>query len=291
VFNGLGYHIREGAKGLFRNRLVNTAAVGLLIACLLVTGAFALLVLNINKIIEDMGTENEISVFLDESCSDERTVEIGQEITGIPYVTGLKFISKEDGLESLRDEFGTLLDGLEDDNPIRDSYTVILSDQSQIMPVAQKLENIEGIANINYNNDIAQRFLKIRNMVALVGAAFIVVLGLLSIFIIANSVRISAFTRRTEISIMKTVGATNGFIRASFILEGLFIGIIGAVISYVGIWLIYVKGFEPAVESLNFIKPIPFGNFLFPIMLVYGAAGLLMGLFGSSLALRRYLRK
>lgn len=291
MFSGLGYHIKEGINGFFRNRLVNTAAVGLLIACLLVTGAFSLLVFNINRIINDMGAQNEISVFLDESCSDEQVVQIGQLITGIPSVTGLKYVSKEEGLESLRGEFGSLLDGLEDDNPIRNSYTVEVSDQAQIMPVVQKLQAISGIANINYNNEVAQRFLKIRNMIALVGAAFIVVLGILSVFIIANSVRISAFTRRTEISIMKTVGATNGFIRKSFIFEGLLIGIIGAVISYVGIWLIYVKAFVPAVSSLNFIKPIPFQSFIAPLILIYGGAGLLMGLFGSSLALRRYLRR
>jgi cell division transport system permease protein len=291
VFSGLVYHIKEGINGFVKNRLVNTAAVGMLIACLLVTGAFSLLVFNINKIINDIGAENEISVFLDESCTDEQAIQIGQLITGIPSVTGLKYVSKEEGLESLREEFGSLLDGLEDDNPIRDSYIVEISDQSQIVSVVQRLETISGIANINYNSDVAQRFLKIRNMIALVGAAFIVVLGVLSVFIIANSVRISAFTRRTEIAIMKTVGATNGFIRLSFIFEGLFIGIIGAVISYIGIWLIYIKAFEPAVSSLNFIEPIPFQSFVAPLALVYGGAGLLIGLLGSSLALRRYLRR
>lgn len=288
---GFGYHIKEGAKGLFRNRLVNTAAIGLLIACLMVTGSFTLLILNINKMIDDMGSANAISVFIDENASKERVSDIGEEIMKIPNVSGLSFISKEEGLESLREVLGPLLDGYEDDNPIRDSYVVNLSDIEQIEQTANQLGNIDGIANINYDNDVTQRFLNVRNIIALIGLSFVVVLGLLSVFIIANSVRISAFTRRVEISIMKTVGATNGFIRIGFITEGLFIGMIGAALSFLGIWAIYNEVFEPAVSALNFIKAIPFRDFMIPLILVFVAAGALMGFCGSSLALRRYLRK
>jgi cell division transport system permease protein len=285
----LGYHIKEGIKGLFRNRLVNTAAIGLLIACLLVTGSFTLLILNINKVIDDIGSPDEVSVYIDESCSSERIACIGEEILKIPNVSGLSFVSREQGLETLKETYGSLLDGYED--AIRHSYVVKVSDISQIEQTVQQLGDIEGIANINYNSELAQRFLNVRNVIALIGLSFVVILGLFSVFVISNSVRVSAFTRRVEISIMKTVGATNGFIRSSFIAEGLLIGIIGAVVSFFGIWFIYNEVFEPAVEELNFIRAIPFGEFVLPLILVFGAAGSLMGFGGSSLALRRYLHR
>ncbi len=284
------YHIKESFKGLFRNRLVNTAAIGLLIACLVITGVFGLLMLNINKIIEDLGAVNEISIFLEEHFTTEESVRVGDIIGSVENISEYAFVSKEEGLESLREIYGSLIDGLENDNPIRDSFRIIVKDQSLIAQTASVLESIEGVAKVNYRGDVADRFLQIRNMVALIGLAFIAVLALLSIAIISNSIRISAFTRREEIAVMKTVGATNRFIRASFVLEGLFIGIFGAALSFVALYFLYTKVFYPAFGSLSFIKPIDFISMVTPIAIFFGVAGPIMGLCGSALALRKYLK-
>ena len=286
-----GYHLKEGVNGLFRNRLVNTAAIGMLIACLIVTGAFALVLLNINAVINETGAVNEISLYLDETVSDEQIAAAERALDATENVASWTFISKEEGLASMRKTFGSLLDGMETDNPIRDTIRVTVKSQEKLEETAETVRAIPGVAKVNYRNDIAQRFLQIRNIVAMVGLAFVVVLGLVSLFIISNAVRLSVYTRRTEIRVMKTVGATTGFIRKSFAVEGMLLGLIGAAVSYGLIALIYIKLFEPAVAPLGFLSaiPIPFSTFAAPIALAYGTAGLVMGFFGSALALRRYL--
>ncbi|PWL54893.1 MAG: hypothetical protein DBY36_01785 [Clostridiales bacterium] len=289
--NSIGYHFKEGVKGLFRNRLVNTAAIGMLIACLVVTGAFALVLLNINAVIDEAGAVNEISVYLDDACTEEARAAAEQRLSELASVESCTFVSKEEGLESMRDTFGSLLDGLEDDNPIRDMFRLTVTSQELLAQTAQAAEQVPGVAKVNFRNDVAQRFLQIRNVVAMIGIAFVVVLGLVSLFIISNSVRLSVYTRRTEIGVMKTVGATNGFIRTSFAFEGMLLGLIGAAAAYGLIALAYTKLFESALESIGFFAeiPIPFAEFAVPVAIAFGAAGLLMGFLGSALALRRYL--
>lgn len=287
----IGYHFKEGIKGLFRNRMVNLAAIGMLIACLVVTGAFVLIVLNINAVIDESGAVNKISVYMDETSDQDDRSAVEQQLNQLENVESWLFISKEEGLESMRDTFGTLLDGLEDDNPIRDTYQLTVLSQEQITETAETVQQLPGVAKVNYRSDIAQRFLQIRNIVAMIGLSFVVVLGAVSLFIIANSVRLSVFTRRTEIRVMKTVGATNGFIRKSFAVEGILLGLIGAAVSYGILFLAYSKLFVPAVAPLGFLSAIPldFSQFAVPVALAYVAAGILMGFGGSVLALRRYL--
>lgn len=287
----IGYHFKEGVKGLFRNRLVNLAAIGMLIACLVVTGAFVLLVLNINAVIDESGAVNKISIYMDENSDPDDRWVVEQQLNQLENVESWLFISKEEGLESMRDTFGTLLDGLEDDNPIRDTFQLTVLSQKRITETAEAVQQLPGVVKVNYRSDIAQRFLQIRNIVAMVGLSFVVVLGAVSLFIIANSVRLSVFTRRTEIRVMKTVGATNGFIRKSFAVEGILLGLIGAAVSYGILFLAYSQLFVPAVAPLGFLSAIPlaFSQFAVPVALAYAAAGILMGFGGSVLALRRYL--
>ena len=207
-----GYHFKEGVRGLFRNRLVNTAAIGMLIACLVVTGAFGLLLVNLNAVIDETGTANTVSVYVDESADAAAVAQVGEQLAVLPGVDEIEFVSKEEGLESMRAVYGDLIDGLEDDNPIRDMYRLEVSDQSQLESCAKAAESVAGVAKVNSRGDVATQFLKVRNTLAMIGMAFFVVLGLISLFILSNAVRLSVFTRRTEVRVMKTVGATNGFI-------------------------------------------------------------------------------
>ncbi|MBR7137514.1 MAG: ABC transporter permease, partial [Clostridia bacterium] len=264
--NNFGYHLKEGVRGVFRNRLVNTAAIGMLIACLVVTGAFGLLLININAAIEETGAVNMISVYLDETADAAAVAAAGEALAAIPGVKTTTFVSKAEGLESMRETFGDLIDGLEDDNPIRDLYRLEVEDQSQLASCAESAKNVAGVAKVNSRGDVAVKFLKVRNTIAMIGLAFVVVLGLISLFILSNAVRLSVFARRTEVRVMKTVGATNSFIRASFAIEGVLLGLIGAAISYGLIALAYVKLFETAIRELGFLTtiPLPFSTFAVP---------------------------
>ncbi len=290
--NNFGYHLKEGVRGVFRNRLVNTAAVGMLIACLVVTGSFGLLLVNINAAIEETGAVNTISVYLDETADAAAVAAAGEALAAIPGVKTTTFVSKAEGLESMRETFGDLIDGLEDDNPIRDLYRLEVEDQSQLASCAESAKNVAGVAKVNSRGDVAVKFLKVRNTIAMIGLAFVVVLGLISLFILSNAVRLSVFARRTEVRVMKTVGATNSFIRASFAIEGVLLGLIGAAISYGLIALAYIKLFETAIRELGFLTtiPLPFTTFAVPVAVVFGGTGILMGLLGSALALRRYMK-
>ncbi len=290
--NNFGYHLKEGVRGVFRNRLVNTAAIGMLIACLVVTGAFGLLLININAAIEETGAVNTISVYLDETADTAAVAAAGEALAAIPGVKTTTFVSKAEGLESMRETFGDLIDGLEDDNPIRDLYRLEVEDQSQLASCAESAKNVAGVAKVNSRGDVAVKFLKVRNTIAMIGLAFVVVLGLISLFILSNAVRLSVFARRTEVRVMKTVGATNSFIRASFAIEGVLLGLIGAAISYGLIALAYIKLFETAIRELGFLTtiPLPFTTFAVPVAVVFGGTGILMGLLGSALALRRYMK-
>ena len=290
--NNFGYHFKEGVRGVFRNRLVNTAAVGMLIACLVVTGAFGLLLVNINAVIEETGAVNTISVYLDETADAAAVTAAGEALAAIPGVKTSTFVSKAEGLESMRETFGDLIDGLENDNPIRDMYRLEVEDQSLLTSCAESAQSVAGVAKVNSRGDVAVQFLKVRNTIAMIGLAFVVVLGLISLFILSNAVRLSVFARRTEVRVMKTVGATNSFIRASFAIEGVLLGLIGAAVSYGLIALAYVELFETAIRELGFLTtiPLPFATFAVPVAVIFGGTGVLMGLFGSALALHRYMK-
>ena len=287
---GLAYHLRESFSSLVRNRLVNTGAVGLLITCLVMTGAFTMFMTNINAMVDEIGAVNEVSIYVDENASGDTVDAVEAAINGIGNIASYKFVSKEDALESLRDDFGDLLDGLEDDNPLRDGFVIELSDQALIEETVSKLGQIKGVVKISYNGDVASKFVNVRNFIAMLGVGVIAVLAVVSVLIVSYSTRISAYTKRDEIEIMKIVGATDRFVRAPFIYEGMILGLIGAAVSYGIVVLVYLKVFVPGIEKLNFVSALPFSEFALPLLGAYIAAGVLMGVFGGTLAISRYLR-
>lgn len=287
---GFAYHLRESFASLVRNRLVNTGAVGLLITCLVMTGAFAMFMANINLMVDEIGAVNEVSIYIDENAPEGTAAEVGTEINKVENISSVRFVSKEEALESLRDDFGDLLNGLEEDNPLRDGFVIELSDQEFMEETVATLGKIKGVAKVSYNGDVARKFVNVRNFIAMMGMGVIAVLGVVSVLIVSYSVRISAYTKREEIEIMKIVGATNMFVRAPFILEGIILGIIGAAVSYGIVVLVYLDVFVPGIERLNFVSAMPFATFALPLALIYVAAGVLMGIFGGTFAINRYLK-
>ena len=287
---GFVYHLRESLSSLTRNRLVNTGAVGILITCLVMTGAFAMFMANINLMVDEIGAVNEVSLYIDENAPLGTSEKVEEAINNTDNVASVKYVSKEEALESLRDEFGDLLNGLEEDNPLRDGFVVELSDQALIEETVAQLGQIKGVVKISYNGDVAMKFVNVRNFVAMLGLGVIIVLAVVSVLIVSYSVRISAFTKREEIEIMKIVGATDRFVRAPFIYEGIILGMIGAAVSYGIVVLVYLKAFVPGIEKLNFVSALPFSEFALPLLAVYVAAGVLMGVFGGTFAINRYLK-
>lgn len=285
-----GYVFGEGIKGVFRNGVVNTAAIGMLIACLVITGGFASVILNINRLIADAGASNEISVFAQESMDEASVAALGERLSAEPNAAAVLFVSKAEGLESLREDFGDLLDGLEQDNPLRDKFVVTLKEQADAAKTVADIRAMDGVAKVNFNEEITAKFLRIRNSLAAAGVILMAALCTVSVFIIGSSVRISAYTRREEIGIMKTVGATDGFISGSFVAEGSAIGIAGGAAAFAVEWLLYTRLFAPRLSELSLFSVVPFSDFSLYMLAAFLSAGLLMGILGSSLSIRRYLK-
>ena len=229
---GFSYQLREGLSSVLRNRLVNTGAVGLLITSLVMTGAFAMFMANINRMVDEIGAVNEVSIFMDENAPDSTAESVKASVEALDNIASVTYVSKEDALESMRDDFGDLLDGLEEDNPLRDGFVVTLEDQELMEATVEALGQIKGVVKISYNGDVADKFVDVRNFIAMLGIGVIAVLAVVSVLIVTYSVRISAYTKREEIEIMKIVGATDGFVRAPFVIEGITLGLIGAALSY-----------------------------------------------------------
>lgn len=287
---GFSYQLREGLSSVLRNRLVNTGAVGLLITCLVMTGAFAMFMANINRMVDEIGAVNEVSIFMDENAPDSTAESVKASVEALDNIASVTYVSKEDALESMRDDFGDLLDGLEEDNPLRDGFVVTLEDQELMEATVEALGQIKGVVKISYNGDVADKFVDVRNFIAMLGIGVIAVLAVVSVLIVTYSVRISAYTKREEIEIMKIVGATDGFVRAPFVIEGITLGLIGAALSYGIVLAVYLEAFVPGIEKLNFASAVPFSEFALPLGLIYVAAGVLMGVFGGTLAINRYLK-
>ncbi|MBQ8897173.1 MAG: permease-like cell division protein FtsX [Clostridia bacterium] len=287
---GFSYQLREGLSSVLRNRLVNTGAVGLLITCLVMTGAFAMFMANINRMVDEIGAVNEVSIFMDENAPDSTAESVKASVEALDNIASVTYVSKEDALESMRDDFGDLLDGLEEDNPLRDGFVVTLEDQELMEATVEALGQIKGVVKISYNGDVAEKFVDVRNFIAMLGIGVIAVLAVVSVLIVTYSVRISAYTKREEIEIMKIVGATDGFVRAPFVIEGITLGLIGAAVSYGIVLAVYLEAFVPGIEKLNFVSAVPFSEFALPLGLIYVAAGVLMGVFGGTLAINRYLK-
>ncbi len=287
---GLAYQLKESLSSLVRNRLVNTGAVGLLITCLVMTGAFAMFMANINLMVDEIGAINEVSLFIAEDAPEGTVESVKDAISKVNNVSTVKFVSKEDALESMRGDFGDLLNGLEEDNPLRDGFVVELSDQALMEETVAALGQIKGVAKISYNGDVASKFVDVRNFVAWLGIGVIAVLAVVSVLIVSYSVRISAYTKREEIEIMKIVGATDSFVRSPFVTEGVILGLIGAAVSYGIVAAVYIKAFVPGIDKLNFVTALPFSDFALPLLAIYVAAGVFMGVFGGTLAINRYLK-
>ncbi|MBR6740930.1 MAG: ABC transporter permease [Clostridia bacterium] len=286
----LGYVLGQGIGGVFRNGVVNLAAVGMLIACLVITGGFISLVLNIDSLIDSAGAANEISVFADEDLTAEAVEELGRTLAAMENVEKAIFVSKQEGLESMREQFGDLLDGFEKDNPLRDKFVLTLADQDVASDTAESVKALEGVAKVNFNKDVSQKLSRIRNTLAASGGALTAALCLASVLIVGSSVRVSAYTRRNEIGIMKTVGATDGFISAPFVVEGLFIGLIGAGAAFLLEWLIYSRFLLPRIEGLSLFDAVAFSEFSPYLALGFVAVGCFVGGLGSLLSIKRYLR-
>lgn len=289
----VGYFIREGVDNLFSHGFMSFAAVGITVACLLIMGTFSLVAYNAEMLLETLESQYEILAFVDESCGESRTRAIGEELKNLPNVKSVEFITREDAMKAFEERN---LDEYMRSNILpemfRDRYAVYVVDLNQVRQTAKAVKAVDGIGDARVDEDIAGGFILMRNVAGAVSLALIAVLLIVSIFIISNTIRLTTFDRRDEIAIMKMVGATNGFIRWPFVYEGFLLGLLSAIIAFGMQWLVYAtvaKGID-AADTLQFLNVVPFSDIWQPVAVIFGVAGMVIGVGGSLTAIRKFLQ-
>ena len=291
--NSIGYLIKSGFKGIFSHGLMSFATVAIITACLIIMGAFSLLVVNINDMIAGLEDESNVVVaFIDENLSREEAVALEPAILAVPNVDSAEFVTREEAAEDFQADYDEALFDVITDDTFRDRYVVQLQDISLMEQTRTDLYAVDGVAKVNAHLEYAEGFITARNIVSVISLILIVILIVVSFFIMTNTIKLATFTRREEIAIMKMVGASNGFIRCPFIVEGLVLGLLGGALAFLAEWGLYGLVSSSLLGGLTgtFFSVVPFSAVMWPLLAAFLGVGVLVGVFGGSSAIRNYLK-
>lgn len=292
--SSLGYLTKEGFKSIKANKLMSFASIAVLTSCLVMIGCSILVFLNIDSILGKIESQNIIMVFIEDDLEQNDIDIIGQNIRSIPNVKACNFISKDESykrqLKTMGDD-AELLSGLK--NPLPNAYKVTLKSMKEFKVTVNHIKNVDNISNVRENSTLAKQLTKIRRAVTYISVGIIILLLTVSLFIIANTVRVTMHNRRLEISIMKAVGATNGFIRWPFIVEGIVLGVISSLISILITFGMYQVAISSLSDVLSLIdgNPINFATYAVQLLIGFLFVGVIAGTSGSIVSMNRYLKK
>lgn len=292
------YLSKQGLHSLVANRLMTLASVGVLTACLILVGVATLFSANVDSLVAYLGEQNETVVYIGKDLSEEQIAQVDSQIRAIPGLSAVTYVSKEEVLETYKgymEEYAVLFDDFEEDNPFRANYRVVVEDLNQLDEIVAQLEAIEGVEDVSPPTELASVFLSIQRAVNVGGWVLVAVLSLVSIVVISNTIRITVFARRKEISIMKYVGATNAFIRWPFFVEGMSVGLIAALVSsgvVMGAYAIilnYVGDLSGFWNSLLGVSLLPLSQVWYWLLGGFAAFGILIGSLGTATSIHKYL--
>jgi len=290
---GFAYYVREGLSSVFVHGFTSLAAMLVIAACLMITGIFSLVAYNIDLQIRELEGKSEIVIYIDEEVSREDAKALGSRIKKIDNIKTADFVTKEqlfeDYLESLGED-AYVMEELREDNPLRDSYQITMKDVSLHKETVEELEALDGVAASSSMQEVSDRLIQIRKVVNLISVTLVALLGAVSVFIIANTVKLAMFARKEEIAVMKMVGATNHFIRAPFVVEGMFLGMCAALLAFFVQWGVYAYVTKQLAEGTAILTMVGFGTVWQPVLGLMLAAGLVLGVGGSVITIRRFLK-
>lgn len=291
--SGLGYFIIEGIRGISSHKFMSFAAVTVIAACLLVTATFSLVAYNIGQAVAGLESQSEIIVYIDDTVPRETAEAMGEQILTVENVQGAQFVTKEEAFQQYLDTLGDdayVMEDLLEDNPLRDSYRVTMKDISLHAQTVEQLEQLEGVGASSSSKEVSDRLIQIRRVTDLVSFTLVAMLGAVSVFIIANTVKLAMFARRDEIGIMKMVGATNHFIRAPFVVEGVLLGICAALLAFFAQWGVYDYIAGQLSVGTGILTLLPFQTFSARLLLILSGAGMLFGIGGSTITIRKFMK-
>ena len=290
--NNLGYLLKEGVRSIFSHGLMSFASVCVTVACLIIVGSFSILMYNLNLMVEELNQTNEVICYVDSVYTDAEAKSVHSRINMIDNVFRADYVSREQALEEFIEDHDndSAFQGV-DPQDLRHRIVVVLEDNSRMEETVALLEQVDGVAMIDAEFELAEGFTTISSVLGLVSTGIIAILLIVSLLIISNTVKLAMYDRKNEIAIMKMVGATNGFIRFPFMVQGFFLGIIGAALAFGVEWFLYdglVKKITE-VDALGLFNFVPFQELLLPMVLVFATAGLFVGVFGSISAIRKFM--
>lgn len=288
--------INQGFQGMWRNRGMGVASISSISAVLMILGVVLILILSINALVIDTQSKfDEIELFLYDDVSNEEMTSIEDMVRSKDGVLSILYKSKDQALDDYREQWGDeayLLDGLEEENPLPNSYTIQLKDISYADIIVKEARNLDGIEKINYHKEIIDKLMIFANYIRIGGMVVIAALVSVSIFIISNTIKLTVTSRSREINIMKYVGATNGYIKGPFIIEGVLFGLIGAALSIAVVYYGYGYFFNSVNEQLYAIFAIMLvqpSTILADLSIIFIAIGVGIGSIGSLVSMKRFL--
>ncbi len=285
------YFIGQALSGLWRNGVMSIASIAVLMSCLVVIGGFTILVMTIDVNLEQFGLINEIVVYCQDEATEEEIVAVGDQIRKLDNIESVIRVTKEEGLAQLKEENEVYEDVSEDVNPLPDKYVITFIDTEKVPSLTYQLNQIEGIQKVNDRLDLAAKIENVKSAVMLVFVWFLAVLAVVSVFIIINTIKLSVFARRNEISIMRYVGATGWFISLPFVIEGIIIGLFASISAYFIEWYIYSYIETMFTSDLQMISIMPFPEISNLLLFGFLVVGVITGIIGSSISLSKYLRQ
>ena len=291
-FNNFAYLFKEGIRGIFKHGFMSFAAVCVTVACLLVVGVFSSLMYNLNIMVENLNKTNEVVAYVDEDLSISEARSISTKFVPIDNILDATFKTSEEALEEFIADHpdDDAFDGV-DASYLRHRYEIVLKDNNRIKDTVQQLESIDGVAKVSAAFELAEGFSTMQQVVHIVSIAVIVILLVVSLLIISNTVKLAMYDRKEEISIMKMVGATNGFIRLPFVVEGFTLGMVGAILAFGLLWLLYdlMVARLGQVDTLKLLTFVPFNDLVLPMAIVFVLAGCFVGVVGSWFSIRKFM--
>ena len=294
--NSAGYLIKEGFRSVRINKLMTIASMGVLICCMLLMGCSVLVSANTTNLLSKIEEQNVIMVFMDDDATQDMTDAAKAQIEKLENVKKVVFISKDEAwnnqLKEMNDSQREFFENYADQSPLPDTLKVIVSDMTSFDGIVKSIQKMDNIQNIRENSQLAQKLAKVRQAVNIVCIAVVALLFAVSVFIISNTVRISMFSRKLEISIMKSVGATDGFVRTPFIVEGMIIGILSAGLAELMVWGIYALAINQLSSMLTLFNTgfVDFADLWWILLVAFLALGLATGMGGSFVSMNKYLK-
>ncbi|MDD6664824.1 MAG: permease-like cell division protein FtsX [Eubacterium coprostanoligenes] len=291
------YLIKEGFHNTWTNRMMSVASICVLLSCLLLIGSASMIFLNIDSLVQKIENENVIMVYIDDEATDADIDELGIELQNLSNVQKIEFVAKEDAwaeqiatMDEAQAEFFT---EQTDEIPLPDAYKVTVKDLEQFTTTVKQIKKLNHIDTVRQNTDLAKKLAKISNGISIISIVIIAVLFVISLFIISNTIKLTVYSRRLEISIMKSVGATNSFVQLPFVVEGVILGVVAGVLSLFAVWGIYelaINRFGDVFSSIG-LDPLKFTDYAWIMLGVFVAIGIVSGVGGSLITMRKYLTK